>query len=76
MREWRKTHRLSGDARDRANARSYLHVYIKRGKIKKKPCLICGSIENIEAHHKDYNLPLEVDWLCSNHHKYLHRILK
>lgn len=53
------------------NARSYLHVYIKRGKIKKIPCAVCGQ-RRVEAHHADYNKPLEVVWLCREHHQALH----
>lgn len=41
------------------------------GKIKRKPCIICGM--KAEAHHPDYSKPLEVVWLCSFHHKEWHR---
>lgn len=61
--------------RMRANARSYLHVYIKRGKIKKQPCLFCGNTE-VEAHHHDYSKPLEVTWLCKDHHLINHEVYK
>lgn len=37
-----------------------------------KPCVICGSTENIERHHQDYNYPLEITWLCRTHHRFLH----
>jgi hypothetical protein len=46
-----------------------------RGLIKQKPCEICG-IQKSEAHHPDYNKPLEVIWLCSKHHGELHRRYK
>lgn len=32
----------------------------------------CGDI-NSHAHHKDYFKPLDVIWLCVEHHKFLHR---
>ena len=68
MREWRKTHRLEGEARKRSNARSYLHVYIKRGKIVKQPCEVCGN-PKVLAKHVDYDRPLDVRWLCKEHHR-------
>ena len=51
----------------KANARSYLHVYIKRGKIIKTNCIICNS-PDVEAHHHDYAKPLEVVWFCRKCH--------
>lgn len=53
------------------NARSYLHVYVKRGKVKKGPCEVCGSLD-VEPHHDDYSKPLQVHWLCRTHHLELH----
>ena len=68
MRKWRKTHRLHGEARMKMNCRSYLHTYIKRGKVTKRPCAVCGTSHAIEAHHEDHSKPLEVIWLCRTHH--------
>ena len=62
---------LTDEERKKANARSYLNVYIRRGKVKKLPCLFCGS-ENSQAHHYDYSKPLDVTWLCREHHLTLH----
>lgn len=30
----------------------------------------------IEAHHEDYDQPLEVTWLCNRHHRRLHEARK
>ncbi|KKK52352.1 hypothetical protein LCGC14_3105780 [marine sediment metagenome] len=75
MKEWRKTHKLKGSMRKKQNARAYLHTYIKRGKLQKLPCCICGLTDNLEAHHEDYNKPLEVVWFCRTHHLEYHKNL-
>lgn len=69
MRDNRKKHKeLTEHQKKKANCRSYLNVYVKRGKIVKMPCEVCGSLK-VEAHHEDYNKPLEVRWFCRKHHK-------
>jgi hypothetical protein len=70
MREWRKTHPLNPEQRKKDNARSYAGVYLRRGKIERKPCQKCG--EKAEMHHEDYSKPLEVTWLCRECHLNLH----
>lgn len=72
MRNWRKTNPISPEQRVKGIARSYSKVYLRRGKIIKKPCEVCGS-ENVEMHHADYSKPLEITWLCREHHLSLHR---
>lgn len=62
---------LSKEQRERANARSYANVYIKRGKIKKENCFICNS-EKSQMHHKDYKKPIDILWLCRECHLRLH----
>lgn len=42
------------------------------GKLKRENCIICNTKKS-EAHHEDYGKPLDVIWLCRNHHKELHR---
>jgi hypothetical protein len=61
----KKHHQLSDEEKKKANARSYLHVYIKRGKVFKQPCLVCGNPET-QARHLNYDKPLEVEWYCKN----------
>lgn len=41
---------------------------VRRGKIKRLPCEICGS-GNSQGHHADYSKPYEVRWFCDKHHK-------
>ena len=41
---------------------------IKSGLLTKKPCEKCGN-KKTEAHHDDYSKPLQVQWLCRNHHR-------
>lgn len=51
---------------------AYRAVY--NAKLPKQPCEVCGA--PAEAHHNDYSKPLEVRWLCSLHHKELHKFIK
>lgn len=76
-RENRKRHwELPEEQRKKANARAYVKEYIKRGNIEKQPCVVCGTMENLEAHHEDYNKPLEVIWYCRKHHVEMHEEAK
>ena len=52
--------------------RKFWNVF-RYGSIKKSPCAVCGTEELVEAHHHDYDKPLDVIWLCSLHHKEWHR---
>lgn len=40
----------------------------------KQPCCICG--QKAQAHHHDYNKPLDVIWFCSKHHAEEHKRLR
>lgn len=73
MRANRKRHKdLTPEQKLKANCRSYVNVYIKRGKISKQSCSVCGNIK-AEAHHEDYSKPLDIIWLCRLHHLELHQ---
>lgn len=67
MRAWRPLHPMTAEQRRRANARSYLKTYVRRGKVRREPCAVCGA-GKAEGHHEDYGKPLEVRWLCRAHH--------
>ena len=58
--------------RKKNNARSVASQAKKKGKIKRKPCYICGD-RGMIMHHEDYNKPLEIIWLCKTHHYMLHQ---
>lgn len=56
-------------------ARRYVLTMLERGKIHKKPCNVCGSLD-VQAHHNSYENPLDIDWLCKDHHDALHAWLR
>lgn len=73
MRRTRPKHgELTGEARLKANCRSYANEYQRRGLLKPAPCAKCGA-ERAEKHHADYTKPLEVTWLCRSCHLAHHR---
>lgn len=57
--------------RQKQNARGRVRNHVWRGSLEKKPCEVCGDTKS-QAHHDDYNKPLDVKWLCQKHHKQLH----
>lgn len=54
--------------------RSIAKIYLKRGLIKRGPCVVCGDLKS-EMHHPDYDLPLEKIDFCRKHHRDLHAAL-
>lgn len=69
--DWTPTHKewaLTPEEKERRqSARQVLKSAIRRGEIKILPCEVCGAKE-VEGHHKDYDKPLKVVWLCKKHH--------
>lgn len=53
-------------------AKDIVNNALKAGKLKQKPCRICGK--KAHAHHSDYSKSLDVVWFCPSHHKAWHRI--
>ena len=87
-REWRLLHRTPQDVLDRKKqeldalalfkrkVRKITQECIRIGVLIKQSCEICNKVETVEAHHEDYNKPLEIRWLCREHHLARHRDLK
>lgn len=58
-------------------AREYLNHAIEYGQIEKPlECSLCKENKKLQAHHEDYARPLEVIWMCSSCHAYIHRRFK
>ena len=61
---------------EQEHARHIVSHAIRAGVLKKEPCKICKSTENINAHHYDSkNEPYKILWLCSKHHNQLHKMV-
>ena len=52
--------------RARDSARSYVAVYLRRGKLERRPCEVCKD-PNVQPTWRDPRHPLEVRWLCREH---------
>lgn len=46
---------------------------IRDGLLFKQPCEVCGD-KSVVAHHCDYDKPLDIMWLCPEHHSEWHKI--
>src|SRR5580765_3386225 len=44
---------------------------IRNGTLVRQPCSQCAAVK-AEAHHEDYNKPLDVVWLCAGCHRRRH----
>lgn len=69
------THTRQAHWRQR-NAEKYrAHLAVQRGLnnggLVRQACEVCGD-PRTDAHHDDYSAPLEVRWLCRQHHIRLH----
>ena len=71
VRAYRASYRAPGQ---QGRARAAVGRAVAAGTLEREPCLFCGA-ERVEAHHHDYDAPLDVTWLCSVHHALAHRAL-
>lgn len=56
---------------EKCEARDKVHYALKKGRIQKEVCVVCGE-PRVHAHHETYAKPLDVVWLCDIHHNNLH----
>src|SRR3972149_5497794 len=52
---------------EKVQAHAILHTALNKARIAKLACEVCGNFIS-EAHHHDYNKPLDVWWLCKGPH--------
>jgi hypothetical protein len=67
MRKYAKAH---GTAEHHKARRKVRHE-IEMGRMSRQPCEVCGA-KKVHAHHDDYSRPLDVRWLCPEHHREHH----
>jgi len=53
---------------DHIDARERVRRALKSGRLVKGKCEFCNSTE-VQAHHDDYSKPLDVRWMCRQHHR-------
>ncbi len=56
-------------------ARNTVHAALKDGRLQRQPCEVCGATI-VHGHHDDYSKPLEVRWLCPEHHRDHHNAMR
>lgn len=54
--------------RKRAAARWAVSNALRDGRLVRGACESSGCAGKVEAHHEDYDKPLDVRWLCREHH--------
>jgi hypothetical protein len=69
LHEYERIYRSQKKYPEKVKARNYINSLIRIGKvIRPSSCESCLKVIKIEAHHEDYNKPLEVKWLCKSCH--------
>lgn len=63
-----RVNKKSADEELKKKANAEVNYELKAGRLIKQPCEDCGRTDYVEAHHKDYSKPLEINWLCIDHH--------
>ena len=62
---------------EKCRARAIAGRAIRAGELERSIfCEECGLPKEIQAHHKDYSKPLDVDWLCRECHTVADRLLR
>lgn len=72
--QYERNRRYENRHPERVAAKRAVMVAVRSGTLVPMPCEICGGVA--EAHHDDYACPLDVRWLCRQHHAAHHRALR
>ena len=72
LKQGEENHFYRGGVRADGRAHHLVEKAVLKGVLVRQPCEVCGTTENVEAHHDDYNKPLAVRWLCKKHHHEWH----
>ena len=70
--ENRHRHHGKPSSKIKNSARHKVGSAMEKGLLVRQPCERCGTVDNIHAHHEDYSKPLDVNWLCRQHHHERH----
>lgn len=67
--------RLDEEGKNKARARRAVNHRVQRGTMRKEPCVICGNESDEMHHHKGYDgeNAFDVQWMCIEHHKKVHK---
>lgn len=71
--KWKREHPKTGEDLHKYKIRQLTRYAIIKGYIKQLPCEVCGTNENVEAHHESYDDPFNIRFLCRNHHREHHK---
>lgn len=64
--EYQRIHRVVNP--QKLKARRAVSQGIRSGVLQRQPCQYCGSTKT-QAHHEDYDKPLDVIWVCFKCHR-------
>src|SRR3990167_1357767 len=65
-RKWRAQHP------EKRRAHKAVEAARRAGLLVKQACVVCGTPDDVHAHHADYSCPLDVVWLCRPCHSNEH----
>lgn len=67
-----RRHLTSDEQRKKATCHRLVQEALASGELIKGLCSVCQAVD-VVGHHRDYDKPLEVEWLCREHHMDEHR---
>lgn len=69
---WPRLYLAIGNQERRDVERQKVAARVKARSLRRRPCVVCG-LRRVDAHHVDYDAPLDVRWLCKTHHVLVHQ---